>query len=388
MDSHNTLQVLKNILKTKVYLYTIVIVFLLLTIVPIIVQKVFIPSFKAQIISNILDESKRVAGHLSNSIDYINLSTKEVDSIIKGELKEFQIDKIHYFHKDGTVIYSTIKDKIGTLNTHSYFHNIVAKGELYYKIQRKGGKSSEYESINTDIIEIYIPIMKNGEFSSAFEVYYNISKEIVEFEKLSKDIITINIVSSIIAALLLFIIIYKASKNNIQLREYQNRLKVMAHNDSLTNLYNRRYFYKITTQILNLSSRNDEPVSVCMIDIDNFKKINDTYGHQVGDKVIKSLSQELVKITRKSDLVARYGGEEFIILFPNTDIEGAKIITNKICKDVEGLELRHEDIDIKFTISIGVSQFKNDQPIDEFINNADTALYTAKNSGKNRVVVG
>lgn len=376
-------EIIRNILHTKIYIYTIILGVFLLNTGPIIFKTFIIPTFKDEMITNILDESKRVSSHLSNSIDFNNLKTEEINKIMHKELDEFQIEKIHYFAKDGTVIYSTENSKIGTVNENDYYHNIVAKGELFYKIVSKGHKTAEDETITTDVIEIYVPNMKDNKFVSAFELYYDISSEITSFEKISTIMMTLIISANIFGCLFLIIVFYIVSKNNLQIKKYQKDLKDLAERDPLTGIYNRRSFFEISSHMDSLKNRNKESMSIAMIDIDNFKKINDTYGHQSGDGVIQLLAGTLINLTRKSDVVARYGGEEFIILFPEANINGAEIVTNKICKEVEKLIL---DVDIKFTVSIGISEFKSEQNIDEVISEADKALYRAKETGKNRVV--
>lgn len=380
-------KILQNILHTKLYLSIIITVLLILISLNIILQTLLIPSFKEQIIANILNESKRVAKHLSKSISFSNLDTQTIDLIMTEEMDEFQIHKVHYFDKDGKVIYSTIKENIGTINKNDYYFNIVAKGNIFYKIVKKGEKSSENESISKDIIEIYIPILKDNLFIGSFELYYDISLEIKNFEKLSKFTTKSVIICSLLAFVFFLFIMYITSSRNLEIKEYQKKLKNLADTDSLTNLFNRRYFYKMANHFLELSKRNHESISICMIDIDNFKKINDSYGHQEGDNVIKILSKELLSLTRCSDMVARYGGEEFIILFPNTNINGAVTIAEKICSTIRNLNQKELNLNLNFTISIGVSEYHNNQNLDDFINQADYALYTAKNSGKDRVCV-
>ena len=385
MKEINFKNILKNIITTKKYLAVIILGFSIIMIFPATFHKLIIPSFKTQTIKNIVDEARRVSSHLSHSIDYKNTSTKELNKLVKEEQKEFQIDKIHYFDKKGKILYSSVNSKIGEINNHDYFHNIVANGEIYYTIKKKGEKSSEKEDIFVSTIEIYIPIIKNGVFDSAFELYYNISKEEKEFDTLSKKLTNINISIALFIAIILLGITISSSRNNLKIKAYQKELSDLAHKDSLTNIYNRRYFYDIAENLLRLAIRNNESMSICMIDIDNFKKINDKYGHQIGDLVIKSLTEHLKLSIRQSDILARYGGEEFIILFPNTNIEGTNIITQKICNDVSKLEIIIKDFKINFTISIGISELKEDQTLDEIINNADKALYKSKETGKNKV---
>ncbi|MBO8087723.1 MAG: GGDEF domain-containing protein [Marichromatium sp.] len=386
MQKNQTTSILKNIFAVKIYLYTIISFFLIVITVLTLAQQVFIPSFKKQIINNVLDMTKRVAHHLSFSIDYSNSNIDEIDLIMQRKLKTFQIDKVHYLKKDGTIIYSTVKEKIGTVNKNSYFHNIVAKGDIYYKVIDKGGKSFENTTITKDIIEIYVPIMKNGSFTSAFEMYYDISKEIENFTSLSNTIMRTSIFACFLVAVILLVLIYNASKNNLNKNEYQRRLKILANSDSLTNLCNRRHFYEVAGNIINLAQLNKESISICMVDIDDFKNINDTYGHAAGDVVITTLTNEMKKNIRTSDIIARVGGEEFVILFPNTNLDTANTIANQICKRVSALEVEYETNKLKLTISIGVSELHANESLKDLIKKSDEALYEAKKTGKNRVV--
>jgi len=175
-----------------------------------------------------------------------------------------------------------------------------------------------------------------------------------------------------------------------ELEMSQEKLKLLASTDSLTNLYNRRYFSKVSEHILDLAKREDEPVSLIMMDIDNFKAINDTYGHQVGDEVLITLSNRLRESQRKSDIVCRYGGEEFVVLLPNTMLDGAKVVAEKIREDIETIKLHTLDNkSISFTVSLGVSmvKIKEERNLEVVLKKADDALYEAKRSGKNKVIV-
>ena len=184
----------------------------------------------------------------------------------------------------------------------------------------------------------------------------------------------------------------KLTKQTQALKEAQEKLEKLVNLDSLTNLYNRRYFSDISKNIISMGKRKEEPLSVIMIDIDKFKNINDNYGHSVGDQVIKLLADKLISNVRDSDIVARFGGEEFAIILPNTDIKNSLLIAEKIRKDVEecGLQqcnLESHDDSIKFTVSLGVDELKYDQDtqIDSALNRADKALYEAKRTGRNKV---
>ena len=175
-----------------------------------------------------------------------------------------------------------------------------------------------------------------------------------------------------------------------ELEEVQQQLKEQSNRDFLTNLYNRRYFSEVSKNIINVSRREEKSSSIISIDIDYFKKINDTYGHSIGDEVLKELAKILQNSTRKSDIVARFGGEEFIILLPFTSIQGAKKIAEKLRRTVEKTPVQIDNIiTVPFTISIGIAAIEeNDTMIEEVLNRADRALYQAKKNGRNQIVIG
>lgn len=168
----------------------------------------------------------------------------------------------------------------------------------------------------------------------------------------------------------------------------QIELKLLASTDPMTKLYNRRYFTEISQEVLYISKREEKELSVLMIDIDRFKRVNDTYGHQFGDEVLINLSRLLVDFQRQSDIVCRYGGEEFVILLPNTSLQDATSLAEKLRKQIELLTLvSPKNEDFNFTVSIGVAKVdvKNEENLEPAIKRSDDALYVAKNSGRNRV---
>jgi len=176
----------------------------------------------------------------------------------------------------------------------------------------------------------------------------------------------------------------------LTLQELQKELRIMATTDSLSGLYNRRYFTQSSEQIFHLSKREKQELSIIMIDIDKFKSINDNFGHKIGDDVIVYFANELKKIQRKSDLSCRYGGEEFVLLLPNTSLENATIVAEKLRSKIELSSLKiSSDQEIQFTVSLGVAtvDFINDATTEPSLKKADEAMYRAKNSGRNKVCV-
>ena len=183
-----------------------------------------------------------------------------------------------------------------------------------------------------------------------------------------------------ILTLLLFAVVIKFKK-----KIFDQDLENMALTDGLTGLYNRRYFDMFYENIFNQSSRYGIPLTLIMCDIDHFKKINDTYGHDKGDVVLKEISAILKTNTRKTDIASRFGGEEFMLCLPSTEITSALDVARKIKQMV--LKVKTKDIK-KVTISMGVTFYRK-----EFENNPkgllkrlDDLLYEAKKRGRNRII--
>lgn len=167
----------------------------------------------------------------------------------------------------------------------------------------------------------------------------------------------------------------------ILLHKRIGKLSSQAHTDPLTGLLNRRGFH----ENIEMSLHNNSVVSVIVIDIDHFKNVNDTYGHDVGDEVIKMLGRHLKTNSRKTDLVCRTGGEEFLMLLPGIDIHLAVVIAERLRKNVAEMSF---PICQHITISIGVASFlPKEVPIDAALKTADNALYRAKKAGRNKVIV-
>jgi diguanylate cyclase (GGDEF)-like protein len=172
--------------------------------------------------------------------------------------------------------------------------------------------------------------------------------------------------------------------------EALENLEMITHNatrDFLTGVYNRRHFFTIAPNIFETAKENDEALGIAMINIDHFKNLNDTYGHQIGDKVIVSLSLALTTSVDIKDVVARFGAEEFCILFRDMSNELMIRRCESIRKKVESLLIDCGQDQFSFTISIGLALCMEDT-LEETINTADMYLYNAKNSGRNQVVYG
>lgn len=168
-------------------------------------------------------------------------------------------------------------------------------------------------------------------------------------------------------------------------------LKKQADNDYLTGIYNRRYLTTVSHELIKVARREKTAISILLIDIDFFKCINDTYGHCAGDEVLKLVANLLKKDRRESDVVARIGGEEFAILLPNTDRETAYEIASQIRENIEQHQFvldGNKSLNITASIGLDCVNVATDQDLDIAMNKADKALYKAKHSGRNKVVLG
>lgn len=164
------------------------------------------------------------------------------------------------------------------------------------------------------------------------------------------------------------------------------RLFELATTDGMTKLYVHRYFQLLLDQEIKRSRRQNRKFSLVMMDIDNFKSFNDTYGHQLGDRVLKDVAAAARKTSRSEDIAARYGGEEFVIILPETDSKQAMILAERIRASVAGIEIPYENQKLHVTISLGVSTYPDHSELkEELIRAADSALYASKHRGKNCV---
>ena len=173
-----------------------------------------------------------------------------------------------------------------------------------------------------------------------------------------------------------------------EIKNAQEKIAMMSIRDELTGLYNRRYFNEVVEKEVSRAMRYQTDLVLCMIDLDYFKKINDTYGHLAGDMTLSEIAGMLKKCVRESDLCCRYGGEEFTVIMTNTDTNGAEKVSERFRKMVAHRLFQYNSLKFHCTVSVGIAAYKPElkQSSTELLEAADYALYKAKAQGRNRLV--
>ena len=166
-----------------------------------------------------------------------------------------------------------------------------------------------------------------------------------------------------------------------------NQALKMAFTDPLTQTNNRTAFNDSVRREMTLATRHSNPLSLIFIDIDHFKVINDTYGHDCGDHALKAVANCIKESIRASDIAYRYGGEEFVVLLSDTDAHGAELLAERIRGSIERHSLAYGMELIKLTASLGISRLRGNDHVDTFIKRADNAMYQAKSNGRNQITI-
>ena len=176
--------------------------------------------------------------------------------------------------------------------------------------------------------------------------------------------------------------------SKLELKKANEELARLSRTDRLTGLNNRGHWEERLEQEFRRAKRSGNNASLVMFDIDHFKQVNDTYGHQTGDEVIRSIAAQLQSLQRETDISGRYGGEEFSVILPDTDADQASVMAERLRTSIASTEIRHEGQVLQVTISLGISQISPQmQDYKQWLEQSDQALYHAKRSGRNRTSV-
>lgn len=235
----------------------------------------------------------------------------------------------------------------------------------------------KYSPIYFLVIVIGSIIAVNFIVLSAMHTYHDLSP--------AAEIVIGTLAAVVALTPLLYLLAFYPLAREIRMRRLMEaELTKLAMTDNLTKLSNRAKFYEVIERETERFRRHNQPLSILLFDIDGFKTINDTYGHNVGDEALKSLTKLVGAQLREVDYFVRWGGDEFIIVAPDTDIDKAAALAERARKIVE--TYRFQTIG-NYTITFSVAQFKASDTVDSFIKRADRGLYRAKEAGKNRVEV-
>ena len=292
-----------------------------------------------------------------------NFSFRKSDLLIlESERQEFAVERAYTVWKEGYDRAS--KDAVNYTKLLKLFTENPAK-TVY--VTRGNNNSEMFENMGLESTQVNtfigIPILNEDKLVAILTVE-NLSK--LELEK--------------------FMILSMELYFEIKKVFLYETVEKLAITDSLTGLYVRRYFYERLSEELKRSESYNFKFAFLMIDIDDFKKCNDTYGHLVGDVILKDLGRIIKESIREIDLAARYGGEEFSVILPETDLAGAGLVAERVRKRVEANVFKAYDENLNITISIGVAEYPLDaKNVTSLVNEADKALYKAKRSGKNVV---
>jgi len=307
---------------------------------------------------------------------------------------------------------STFLEKAGRMAQEKQIKNLIMTTDYnfsdLYKRRNNYQKAYEYFKLYAELKDSIFSEEKLDKIAK-LEIKQAVEKKEQEIEILKKDKEIHELIVSrqrfqrnslligFILILILFFVIFnryrikiranrEIKNKNMQLTEAYKKMDKLSRIDTLTGLPNRRHILEKIEDEKTRFERFRETFVLIISDIDNFKNFNDKYGHDCGDFVLSSAAGLLKNIIRKIDIVARWGGEEFLFLLPNTDLKGGKIIAEKIRKKLDTSFFRFKDIELKITMTFGVSVFTKSMDIDDCIKNADQALYQGKNGGKNCVV--
>ena len=172
-----------------------------------------------------------------------------------------------------------------------------------------------------------------------------------------------------------------------ELEDTLERLHEIAMRDDLTGLYNRRQLMEYLRRQKALADRGALGFTLCFIDLDHFKRVNDKFGHTRGDEVLKEFAEIAMKVVREEDFVARIGGEEFVMVLINASLDDAKMVANRLRQQTQAMTIDASDLRFSVTASVGIAMYGGGEEIEQLLDRADAAMYAAKNQGRNRVIV-
>jgi len=295
----------------------------------------------------------------------VGIKIEYIHEMLKMFKKKYKL-KVMFLDKDGNVILSEGQD----YNSIENISSIKEYEEIKKQILSQTTSQLEYVSQGSTYI-------LNTKYIKELDIHLLVEARVDDFTQSTRNNFYINLAISLILTLIIATII-----TNI-IKKHNKNLEKIAEFDTLTNMPNRHNFTTTLNRYISITNRSRDPLSLLFIDIDDFKNVNDRYGHNVGDKVLVAFADILKAHTRDEDICARWGGEEFVIGFLNTDLTAAAAIADKLRLLLQNSEKLQKLLGKEVTISAGVTSYVNTDTLDSLILRADNAMYKAKNNGKN-----
>ena len=299
----------------------------------------------------------------------VGLKISYIDDMLKRFRQEYKFN-VYFVNNAGEVIlFERGVNKLRNLKENSKLNK--HKNSLL----SKNNYMLKYSDMNGDNYLVH------SKYIPELDLYLLVQAKVSDFTtKVLKTFYMNLILSLLITILIIFIIVKMIHSSSLKLEN-------LANNDELTTLPNRRAFNEKMKHLLLLNERKVLSASVLFFDLDDFKKINDSFGHDIGDRVLYRVAQIIKSSIRESDLYARWGGEEFIIAFLNSSLDNSEVTAQKLRDSIESDKELFSLVGYKVTASFGVTQIEEKDTLVKILKRVDRALYEAKDSGKNRVVV-
>jgi diguanylate cyclase (GGDEF)-like protein len=296
----------------------------------------------------------------------VGLKTSYIDEMLKRFRLKYKFN-VFFLDESGQLIISEKRE-----NAPIYLNKVPVLDELHQDLNNTGSQIYEYTKDNNTYLF-------NRKYIPELDLYLVVEAKIDDFTDKVETTLYWNIAITLLLTLVITLMVL------LYVRRMHTHLNNLANNDALTGLPNRRTFNEKLARSLLLTKRSESPSSIIFLDVDNFKEINDSKGHDIGDRVLKELSELLTSGLRNSDFVARWGGEEFIIMLSGSDTDKASLAAEKLRTLIENNETLQGLVDSPVTASFGVTAIKEGDNIDVIFKRADRALYQSKADGKNRV---
>lgn len=315
-----------------------------------------------------------------------------LDRVMREFLHPFGIIKIKVYDNSSRILYSTDATIIGRIDSDNRRLLNALAGHVDAKMKTKDEVRDldNEQLLDVDVVETYVPVRDEaGKVLGSSEIYLNVSK----YRNLIRIGVTVMIVVMVLVLTAVFGISYiLVRRGTVKLRQVQSKLETMATTDLLTGIANRGQIMIRGEQEFARAVRNrgkeQPPTELCciMLDIDHFKLINDNWGHQAGDQVLREVALRLRQCVRPYDIVGRYGGEEFMVLLPDTTFDQGLAVAERIRTGIHRESIRIGADEVSVSVSLGVSRtHENDRDLGELIKKADQGLYKAKEGGRDRV---